>query len=100
MLQDKFKLLKNNQHKFNIIDKIMQLHPGYGSHLGWSSYVGGMVDSGYWKEDVLLDKPLNELEVQYNSWMNPPPKKENNKSQDELRKEFLCEIERKMLGGM
>lgn len=47
--------------KISIIKQIVAHHPGYGTDRGWSVYTGGMVDSGYWLWDKLVDVPDDKL---------------------------------------
>ncbi len=66
-----YNLLDKNQDKFEIIDKIMDLHPSFGVEIGWSRYVGGMMDTGNWFREKLLTVPIHELKAHYKIWSTP-----------------------------
>lgn len=48
--------------KIEVIKEIVKFHPGLGADKGYSWYEGGMRDTGGWKWDVMIDKPLHNLE--------------------------------------
>ena len=102
-LLDKFNLLNENKDKFEIIDEIMQKHPGYGTEIGWSTYTGGMVDSGHWYEDILLKQPLYKLIGFLNSLKDNEKKtkelSEDSLTEKELLEKYHLEIERKLMWG-
>jgi hypothetical protein len=83
-LVDYYKLLTNNQEKLSVIDEITEFHPGYGTGLGWSWYVGGMQDSGGWNNEVLLNTPIEFLSTQLNVWKKQ--KEEANQRKEEWDK--------------
>lgn len=47
--------------KIAIIDTICKIHPSAGVDKGWSTYTGGMKDSGNWFFRKMLDVPMEEL---------------------------------------
>jgi len=51
--------------KIQLIDKICENHPSYGTEKGWSKYVGGMEDTGEWFFRKMLDVPIEELRAFY-----------------------------------
>lgn len=51
------------QTKEEIIKAIIKYHPGYGTNLGLSWYVGGMTDTGAWYPERLAEKTTHELLV-------------------------------------
>lgn len=55
--------MENLKEKIELIDKIAQYHPGseVGHKRGWSTYTGGMKDSGEWFTWKMLDVPMQEL---------------------------------------
>ena len=55
--------------KIELIKKITGFHPTYGTDLGWSTYTGGMTDTGRWFWEVLVDIDYKVLEEQYLSWI-------------------------------
>ena len=54
------------EDKIKLIDKIVELHPTYGEELGWSTYTGGMADTGRWFFRKMLDEPIEKLQQFYN----------------------------------
>lgn len=51
------------QEKVKIIDEITKRHPSIGVEKGWSTYVGGMADTGHWYFRKMLDVPTKELQA-------------------------------------
>lgn len=51
------------KEKVKIIDEITKHHPSIGVDKGWSTYVGGMADTGHWYFRKMLDVPTNELQA-------------------------------------
>ena len=47
----------------SLIKEIVKHHPGYGVERGWSTYTGGIKDSGYWYWNKMVDVREKELEV-------------------------------------
>ena len=68
--EELYNLLKGHQKKFEVIDKIMDLHPSFGMDLKWSTYTGGMADTGQWYREKLLSVPQYVLEINYKTWSN------------------------------
>jgi hypothetical protein len=48
--------------QIDLISKVLQLHPGYGTQIGWSYYVGGLGDHGNWHLDILLNQRTIDLQ--------------------------------------
>jgi hypothetical protein len=51
------------EEKITVIDEIVKLHPALGVEKGWSTYTGGMKDSGEWYYRKMLDVNLGELKI-------------------------------------
>ena len=49
--------------KLKIIDAICTRHPSLGVEKGWSTYTGGMADTGEWFVRKMLDVPSAELQT-------------------------------------
>ena len=85
-------LLEQNKEKLPLIDEIMAFHPGMGTQLGWSWYVGGMKDSGEWKMEVLLQVPYNTLLVTLGKWTKEAAEvKAERKEEDAKRQRYKDE---------
>jgi len=89
------------ENKVAIIDEIIKRHPSYGVERGWSEYTGGMKDSGSWFFRKMLDEPVSILQsfLDYLISEENRPVKPSNKSQEEMKKDFFNEIERRLLWG-
>lgn len=59
---------KSLGNKIYIIDRIVELHPSYGVKNGWSTYTGGMMDSGYWYYRKMIDVDMEELIEFFNKY--------------------------------
>ena len=55
------------QTKIDLIDQICNLHPSLGQDKGWSTYTGGMADTGHWFFRKMLDVPAQELQDFYDA---------------------------------
>lgn len=67
-LRDQLQILESNQDKFDLVESIIKLHPGHGTRLGWSWYIGGMSDTGGWYAFELLLQPIEKLQKCYLEW--------------------------------
>lgn len=67
------------EEKIKLIDKICELHPSLGVEKRWSTYTGGMMDSGHWFFRKMLDFPIEELQAFYLSQTTDKPKTEYEK---------------------
>ena len=74
--------------KSEIINQIMQRHPSAGVEKGWSTYVGGMADTGSWDRYKLQLRTWEELQAFLNELLE-------GERIDELRRkrEFIQEFE-------
>jgi len=48
--------------KIELIKQIVKHHPALGTDKGWSTYTGGMADTGYWYWDKMID--VSEYDLQ------------------------------------
>ena len=74
--------------KVKLIDKICKFHPSLGQGKGWSTYTGGMADTGHWFFRKMLDVPIEELqsfldELIAESKIKPKPMTAEEKRQSE-----------------
>lgn len=58
-------MAKTSEEKIILMYAIMQYHPGYtaGIKRGWSTYTGGMTDTGKWDEVKLFQVSEEELKL-------------------------------------
>jgi hypothetical protein len=106
-LQNYYQLLKDNEEKIPVIDRITDKHPGIGTELGWSWYTGGMTDTGNWYVEKLLQIPLYTLTRQLEIWEVKQKEAEewaeetlkNPKTQRELLDEMNKKFERYLFWG-
>src|SRR5690242_11113659 len=75
-------------NKQELIKEFNKYHPGYGVEWGYSTYIGGMTDSGHWLTDVLLNEPIDTLKFRL-SILN-----RQQEENDEFNKKRLEEYER------
>jgi len=69
----KYKLEHVSEEKLTIIDKICKFHPGLGTDIGYSYYIGGMKDSGDWHRFKMIDEPIEILRNFLYKLENPEP---------------------------
>lgn len=101
-LTEYYKLLKENEEKLEVIDTITDFHPGMGTEMGWSWYVGGMRDTGEWKTEVLLKIPLYTLKRQLDIWVeekNTPREPHDGAKEAAAQKEWVRKYERALIWG-
>ena len=62
------------EDKIKVIDEIVTHHPWCGVDKGWSTYTGGMTDSGHWFYQKMVGVPIQELSEFLNNLNNPTEK--------------------------
>lgn len=99
VLEDGTFCLSTDTHaeKKTLIDLIGHIHPSAGVEKGWSTYVGGMADTGSWDKWKMLDVPIKELREFYVEQTKPSePYIPNGKTSEENMLDFMKERELKM----
>ena len=93
------------EEKIALIDQICTLHPAQGVKVGWSTYTGGMMDTGRWYFRKMLDIPIEELQAfweekskPYVPELDPIAKelKDKNLTPREFEKEYMTRLEAKI----
>lgn len=87
-----YELLDQNKEKLPIIDRIMEYHPGKGTDLGWSWYIGGLKDEGDWRLEILLKVPYAYLLFTVDKWDSEREVNEKLSAEEELKmKKYAAE---------
>lgn len=83
------------EEKINIIQHIVEFHPACGTKMGWSTYTGGMADTGYWYwekmvkvENETLKSFLDELIAERDKPAVIPSEEEIEKSKILIRNAY------------
>jgi len=50
-------------NKLELIKEFNKYHPGYGVEWGYSTYIGGMTDTGHWLFEVLINESETTLKL-------------------------------------
>jgi hypothetical protein len=90
------------KQKLLIIDEITKRHPSYGIKKGWSTYTGGMKDSGHWFVRKMLEEPIEDLKFFLDGIIreeNRPSVHTVEPTTEYSMKLFLIENERKLFFG-
>lgn len=80
--------------KIEIINQIMQRHPSAGVEKGWSTYVGGMADTGSWDRYKMQLRTREELQAFLNELLEGERKAELRR-----KREFIVEFENTIKHG-
>jgi hypothetical protein len=75
-------------NKLELIKEFNKYHPGYGVEWGYSTYVGGVADTGYWLHEVLINESEDILKLRLEELEHIQ------KKSDERNRERLKEYER------
>lgn len=51
----------DDNYKNYLIEELCKEHPGHGVNKGWSTYIGGMTDTGHWHRDIMEKATVTEL---------------------------------------
>jgi hypothetical protein len=100
-LSEYYQLLKDNEEKIQVIDQIMEFHPSYGGDFGWSTYIGGMADTGRWFPEKMLTVNVAVLKMRLKEWCDErdKPRKEDNRSFGEKYKDYRGTVAHAFLFG-